>query len=70
MAEATRDPTSVKQVGGEVTVLMSLGMVVVHYVSKLDPEMPEMVEQAIIGLVIAGGSMLLSHMRDRKHTQG
>lgn len=70
MSVPTRDPTSVTQTGGEAAGLGALGMIFAYYASKVDPDMPAAIEQAVVVLVIAAGSMILSRIRDKKHGAG
>ena len=44
-----------------------LPLIVAYIVVKFDPTMPPEIQQAVVGAVIAGGSMALSWNRNRKH---
>lgn len=70
MASATRDPASLTRTGSEVTGLTFIGMIVAYLAAKFDPSLPEAMKQAIIGAVIAGGSVIMSHLRNRSHNAG
>ena len=67
MPEEQRSAISVTRVGGEVAILTPVGIVVAYVVSQWQPDIPESVKQAIVGIVIAGGSMLMSYIRNREH---
>jgi hypothetical protein len=66
----TRDPASVVKTGGEIAFLTPVGMYAAYLIAKLDPTMPQEIQQAVVAMVIAGGSMLMSHMRNRKFLAG
>lgn len=67
MAAETRDPASLAKVGSEVALFTPLGMLVAYFITKLDPTMPPEIQQAVVGVVIALGTMGMSGLRNRKH---
>ncbi len=67
MSIATRDPASITKTGTEVALLTPVGMIVAYIVVKFDPAMPPEIQQAIVGFVIALGTMWMSHRRNVQH---
>lgn len=62
-----RDPVTHTRLGVEtIAALTPLGLVVAYFVGKLDPTMPEEIRQAVVGIVVGLGSIILSAWRNRK----
>jgi hypothetical protein len=64
----TRDPASGKRIGTEgLLALTPAGVVIVYFAGQIFPGMPEEVKQALVGLVVTGGAIVISRLRDRRH---
>jgi outer membrane murein-binding lipoprotein Lpp len=68
MAGEIRKAATSKRIGTEgLLALTPAGIAIVYFAGQLFPDMPEQVKQALVGLVVTGGAMILSRFRDRRH---